>query len=667
MALSKLTKPRSSLVVNSDGTTVQDTVSTLTFKSLSEALSYDYSDLPVFIKIIWQGYYIQSDGGSNWGVLKKGDHTHDGGSIFSIDSNTYIEANMKGKTLHASKFGVVADGVVDDTERLQVSLDYLGGSDYSSAFNSKGGGILRLPSSTIRITDTIRHPEWVTVVGSQKGAISGMYKEPSETKGSIVYADFTDTRKTAWSIAGKWLRGDKEGEWINLVTDTIGANEYDGGNTTRQYGCSVKDITFITDKEVCIGIGFAGAPSLRLEVSCHGFLHSIVGHSSWGLELTANSRGGHTSLFLYNTKGCTVKGYYSVTTVSTTLDEDTVIAGWYPENALHNPSDIRFLTTCIYSRYTSAIDFSVVMEGHQRAVFEANTYGNTYVAPYIEQIKELPVHMVGSYIQMTKGRIYLPNIKFGRVSSFGNLDVDVGAAVVESWDYGSLSQYGAKAQMRLRGLTDFSEIPETERYNGAVSFETTRDEDKIVHVSSSGDDAYTGLSEVNSVKTLSRALELAEVYRCDSVKIKDGSSVELGDSSVVTRDVTIYSEGGASLNCDGDLIIAPVSCRVKLKNISVSVLSGASQSFMGLLKPEGNCSFDFSDVDITGDASSGIFVNKSNSASLISVNFLSSSLSGSTNLGREDYSKTGSSVVILQKDASTNLSSDTFTLGYRVL
>lgn len=56
-------------------------------------------------RIEWQGYYEQSDGGGNWGVLKFGAHTEDGGSIFSIDSNTYIEANLKGKRFSVLKFG----------------------------------------------------------------------------------------------------------------------------------------------------------------------------------------------------------------------------------------------------------------------------------------------------------------------------------------------------------------------------------------------------------------------------------------------------------------------------------------------------------------------------------------------------------------------------------
>jgi len=66
-------------------------------------------------RVEWQGYYSQSDGGSNWGVVRFGAHTDDGGSIFSIDANTYIQANMKGSKISVKKFGAKGDDVhVDD-------------------------------------------------------------------------------------------------------------------------------------------------------------------------------------------------------------------------------------------------------------------------------------------------------------------------------------------------------------------------------------------------------------------------------------------------------------------------------------------------------------------------------------------------------------------------
>ena len=78
------------------------------FLTVAEMTGASYlSKYAEFTRIKWQGYYSQSDGGSNWGVLRFGTHTEDGGSIFSIDSNTYIEANMASKSgmISIKKFG----------------------------------------------------------------------------------------------------------------------------------------------------------------------------------------------------------------------------------------------------------------------------------------------------------------------------------------------------------------------------------------------------------------------------------------------------------------------------------------------------------------------------------------------------------------------------------
>lgn len=80
-------------------------------------------------RIEWHGYYEQSDGGSNWGVLKFGAHNDDGGSIFSIDANTYIQSNLNGKSLKIRKFGARCDGHTnfsDDSDAIQNAVNACG-------------------------------------------------------------------------------------------------------------------------------------------------------------------------------------------------------------------------------------------------------------------------------------------------------------------------------------------------------------------------------------------------------------------------------------------------------------------------------------------------------------------------------------------------------------
>lgn len=59
-------------------------------------------------KVTWMGYSTLSDGGSNWGIVKAGAHTEDGGSIFSLGVDIYVEANLKGKRINVRKFGAVS-------------------------------------------------------------------------------------------------------------------------------------------------------------------------------------------------------------------------------------------------------------------------------------------------------------------------------------------------------------------------------------------------------------------------------------------------------------------------------------------------------------------------------------------------------------------------------
>lgn len=79
-------------------------------------------------RVSWMGYYERSDGGSNWGRIRKGAHTEDRGKIFSIDANTYIEANIVRRSGLVSiyKFGARQksdDAVIDNAPIINEMLD----------------------------------------------------------------------------------------------------------------------------------------------------------------------------------------------------------------------------------------------------------------------------------------------------------------------------------------------------------------------------------------------------------------------------------------------------------------------------------------------------------------------------------------------------------------
>lgn len=94
-----------------------------TFNTVSEMLS----DPTIFhpgIIVSWLGYHEISDGGGNWGTVKSGSHVADGGSVFSLGSNLYIEANLKGKRVSLKKFGCVQDGATNDKTQFYNAVDF---------------------------------------------------------------------------------------------------------------------------------------------------------------------------------------------------------------------------------------------------------------------------------------------------------------------------------------------------------------------------------------------------------------------------------------------------------------------------------------------------------------------------------------------------------------
>lgn len=99
-----------------------------TFKNISdlkigktiEGITIDLTKLTAGSKVSWMGYHVQSDGGSNWGRIQFGAHTEDGGKIFSIDSNTYIEANLLGSAVSVLKYGAKGDGIRDDAPTINL-------------------------------------------------------------------------------------------------------------------------------------------------------------------------------------------------------------------------------------------------------------------------------------------------------------------------------------------------------------------------------------------------------------------------------------------------------------------------------------------------------------------------------------------------------------------
>lgn len=102
--------------------TLWDELTRLNVGAVSELSALTSSD--VGKRVQWLGYYLPSDGGSNWGIVKSGAHVHDGGSIFTINPSLYVEANTKGKKITLKKFGCKQDGTTNDKVAFYAAITF---------------------------------------------------------------------------------------------------------------------------------------------------------------------------------------------------------------------------------------------------------------------------------------------------------------------------------------------------------------------------------------------------------------------------------------------------------------------------------------------------------------------------------------------------------------
>ncbi len=125
--------PYSSLNPPPETDLINDLSQAYTFKTVA-LMQASLIVFPVGKKIFWQGYYTESDGGSNWGLVVAGSGINDGGSEFTLADGQHVQANLKGKSLNTAKFGVVSAvtavlATTDSKAEYQLALDYAHDND----------------------------------------------------------------------------------------------------------------------------------------------------------------------------------------------------------------------------------------------------------------------------------------------------------------------------------------------------------------------------------------------------------------------------------------------------------------------------------------------------------------------------------------------------------
>lgn len=175
-------------ISDSSGTNIQDYIDeNLTpFRSASDMENATFlNGFPEYTRLSWQGRFTQSDGGSNWGVLRFGAHTADGGSVFSVDANTYVEANLKGCSVNFKKFGVFGDWKsttdegMDNYQGMQNCIDYCELNGITKA---------RLGDGIHRITKGLVSNKSLTIEGNTMSFYGDWVRDTSNL-GSVILAD----------------------------------------------------------------------------------------------------------------------------------------------------------------------------------------------------------------------------------------------------------------------------------------------------------------------------------------------------------------------------------------------------------------------------------------------------------------------------------------------
>lgn len=204
ISLAGLKDRRADLIINSDGTTAQDTYEATkqfsrTFLNLADVISgtnkdgsnVDMSTL-VGQSIYKLGYFSPLDGGDNHGIVKDGAHTEDGGKFTTISGSLYVEWDIK-SNLNAKKYGVFPSLTFSNPTQLNRAIEYI---------SLIGGGSVMLGGGTYSHSGSVflKDGVWLKCAGSGFTVI--------DTGNNAIPAVTTDTKtETPITQTSDFLRG----------------------------------------------------------------------------------------------------------------------------------------------------------------------------------------------------------------------------------------------------------------------------------------------------------------------------------------------------------------------------------------------------------------------------------------------------------------------------
>lgn len=637
------------------GHEVQRPSITKTFKSLFIDETYtvtNVSGVTIGDTVVVEDYAP----GNNSGVLffkvvATGTGVHDGGRYIDLPTlNLQFEQNFK-LPISSKAYGCKADRVKDDTVQLQRWLYTYGQPDSSAQIPRMNAVELRLSLGHHRITDQVHQPAWVSVVGFSNTNLNGLGLDDGTAEGSIIYADFATTDKTAWLACGWSLNassGVVVGELFDPYKNTITSAVYDNAWITRSYGCGLKNVIFFTDKFVASAVSCGAGVGMEIDIAAHGFLTSCITHTCFDFDIQINGSPYHVGLFDYNSNATDVRGYIDMITSGSppALDATTAPSGWEDEHPIHNPASIRFLTTGFYGRFVnSGSHNNLILEKAQRDKAFFNCEGFSDVSPYTEGTSVFGYHVVASRVTVTDPR-RVSSVGAARVSSSGALIVR-NPEFNQLMNFESQESFGAAARLSVHYRRQ-DDVATDELFTTALDVHFEHEDEITIYASSSGDDTKCGLNPSNAVASLDVALERAKYFSANAVEIADGETINQLTNVTLDRDIEVKTTTGAASTVINDtggtglnkLILDNSHIKFTAINCNMTGTFSGSVSGKGWISPRGDCGATFTGNISLVDANTSVYQLESNFAANVTHTHYAGTFTGA-NMAVNDFSNSG--------------------------
>lgn len=248
-----------------------------TFDTVAAMKTFNYFQyFPEGSEVNVRGYYEKDDGGGFKGVLEFGPNSDDGGSVHSIDNNTYVSVKQQSEVL-LKQWGVLFDDDTDNTVQLQRVINYCANNKINCIKGSSG--VARYTRLWF-VYDSVNNPDFPSTVRSGWGLkVKG--------QGRLYTEDVSEIETEISSSLGTILR--------STESTAIPINMEVQNTSTIQAGVQFEDIAFVANNTDFILKGSA-TPQSRLfsNVSFHqkhvngsGVIVEDLWISTWGDVLIA--------------------------------------------------------------------------------------------------------------------------------------------------------------------------------------------------------------------------------------------------------------------------------------------------------------------------------------------------------------------------------------------